>query len=173
LRELQHAKEQQNAVGVSFQAFRARTVLYEGDASSKCGGWKMIRKDRWLTLAEVAKELSVERPELNKLARKEQVQYARRLLRRIENRNLDRYSRVDRGRLLVSRNALEYLRPHDGRTLSLLERGVSDLKHSFRGLKQKVTGHGARLRVLERKQELTAKYLEAMSSVDSFELASE
>lgn len=125
-----------------------------------------MRRDRWLRLHEVIALLAERYPDLLAIRPASQRKKVRRIIRRAELRDGERYSRWYGRELVVSRNALESLLPYDGRVVANMERGLSELAQNHRTLKRQVNAHGARIGVLERKQALTSKYLADVSELD-------
>lgn len=124
------------------------------------------RRDRWLRLDEVIALLAERHPELLKIQPASRRTKVRRIVRRAEKRDGERYSRLFGRELVVSRNALESLLPFDQRVVANVERGLADVAQNQRALKRQVNGHGSRIRVLERRSELTAQYIAAWEAAD-------
>lgn len=105
------------------------------------------RRDRWLTLIEVAEIMKLAHPN-----RDERRRYVRRAIRRAEQRDGCSYTkRVGKlGQLYVSVSALETLLPYDAETFTKLGRSVADIAQIQRDHKRQIQGHGARLRVVEK-----------------------
>lgn len=131
-----------------------------------------LKRDRWLTLDEVIALLVDRYPKLLALHNKSRRQRVRRILKRVEQRDGERYTKLHGRELVVSRNALESLLPYDARVWSRLEESVAKLAQNQRSLKRQVNGHGSKIRQLEKKQELTTQYLAAIQAVDRVRRAS-
>lgn len=127
------------------------------------------RRDRWLSLGEVIGLLAERYPDLLKLEHPERRQKVRRIIRRAERRDGERYSKIDGRDLVVSRNALESLLPYDARTFSNLERSVAQNAQNHRHLRRQVNGLGARIGKVEKKQELADRYLVGLAELDASE----
>lgn len=124
------------------------------------------RRDRWLSMREVAELLEKTHSRLHKLSRKRRLEYVRRVIRRAERRDCERYTRRVGRDLYLSRNALETLLPWDADSLTNIERNVSELAQKQRDLKRQLNGHGSRINSLEEKHRLTTEYLAALQRVD-------
>lgn len=128
------------------------------------------RRDRWLSLAEVIALLAERFPDLLKLRNASRRKKVRRIIRRAERRDGERYSKLvpaPGGReLVVSRNALESLMPYDGRVFAQIERATAENAQNHRDLKRQVKGHGARLRTVEQKQELMKDFFARWTELD-------
>lgn len=129
-------------------------------------------------MPEVLESLKKKRPEfwaqIAGRTRKAQLQVIRRLVRRAERRDAWRFTKRVDGDLFVCIDALEALLPVDIETVAAVEKGLTDLNERHMGLQRQVNGHGSKLRshgerltILERKQELTAKFMIAYAEADS------
>jgi hypothetical protein len=125
-----------------------------------------LRPDRWLTLSEVALHLEERRPKLKRLIEKRRREYVLRVVRRLEKREGERCTKRVGREWFISRNAIEKLKPWDLRTQSDLEHDVADLAQKHRQLHRQVNGHGARLRIIEEKEKLTAKFIADFAALD-------
>lgn len=123
------------------------------------------RRDRWLSLAELATLLERLHPRLTALNHRERRRWVRRVVQRAERRDAERYTKRVGRELFVSRNALETLMPWSPDTLSGLERNVAELAQNHRGLKRQVNGHGSRLRNLEEWRRLAAEFVARTQSL--------
>ena len=125
------------------------------------------RRDRWLSLLEVAELLSRELPRIATLSRKRRREYVLRLVRRVEKRDDDRISKLVGRAWYVSRNAVDALQRWEPEALSELERAVEDLHAKSKEQERRINGHGSRLRTLEEKQRLADQYLTGMATLES------
>lgn len=123
-------------------------------------------RDRWYSLIELAELLEQEHPKLAALSRPARRKFVWRLVRGIERRDREPYSRREGRALLVSQRALEGLRRKGQRPISELEDGLAQLRHEQKTLNRKVNGHGARIHVLERKQALTTRHLQDVHALE-------
>jgi hypothetical protein len=103
------------------------------------------RRDRWLTLIEVAEIMKLAHPN-----RDERRRYVRRAIRRAEQRDGCAYTKRVGKSLYVSVTALETLLPFDADTFTKLGRSVADIAQIQRELRRQLNGHGSRLRVVEK-----------------------
>lgn len=117
------------------------------------------RRDRWLSLLDVAALLEKLEPKLSKLNRRERRRWVRRIAQRAERRDAERYTKRVGRELYVSRNAIETLLPWSPEALSELERGLADLAQNQRALQRQVNGQGARIKNLEEWRKLTVEYI--------------
>jgi hypothetical protein len=118
-----------------------------------------VRRDRWLTLADVSDRLAAFHAKLASLSRREQRRYIRRLLQRIERRDGERYTKRVGREVVVSLLGLESLLPYDPERVTGIEAKVVELGQKHRELHRQVNGHGARLRIVEQDQAAASKYL--------------
>jgi len=125
------------------------------------------RRDRWLSLLEVAELLARELPRIATLSRKRRREYVLRLVRRVEKRDDDRISKLVGRAWYVSRNAVDALQRWEPEALSELERAVEDLHAKSKEQERRINGHGSRLRTLEEKQRLADQYLTGMATLES------
>lgn len=123
-------------------------------------------KDQWFGLVELAALVEGQHPKLGAMKRATKRKYMWRLIRRIELRDGERYTKLAGRDLLVSRRALESLLPKDQQVLTGLETSFGHLAQEHRALRRQVNDHGARIRVLERKERITRKYLDDMAQAD-------
>ena len=124
------------------------------------------RRDRWISMGELADLIEIRNEKLVSMTRRERVRHARRLVRRAERRDTERYTkRIGRG-LYVSVRAVETLMAWDPEALSEIERQQGELAQEHRDIKRQVNGHGARIRNLEKWRELTTQYLADVSALD-------
>jgi hypothetical protein len=116
------------------------------------------RPERWLPMAEVLDRLlaaeeehaSGAPPEPSALSlkpRKRQIEYVRRMVRRVERRETWRVTKRIGPYIYVSTRALEFLLPEGITTTS--ERKLENLHHSHRDLMRRVNGYGSKLRDLQ------------------------
>lgn len=125
------------------------------------------RKDRWYTLIELARILEPSHPRLTDMKRATRRKYVYRILRALERRNSTLYAKRVGRALYVSKRALEDLLPQETlKALDQLEQNQIDLAQDHRKLKSQVNDHGARIRILEKKQKLTAEFLARYAALD-------
>jgi len=125
------------------------------------------RRDRWLSLIEVADLLAKEIPRVAGLSRKRKREHVLRLVRRVERRDNERISKQVGREWYVSRNAVDAMQRWEPEALSELERAVEDLHAKSREQDRRINGHGSRLRTLEEKQRLADQYLTGMATIES------
>ena len=125
------------------------------------------RRDRWLTLVQVAELLKL--THATKAARRRHVL---RLIRGVEYRTRTQLARRFGNRLYVSVNALEALLPIT-ENMAELERQMGAIRQNQDSLNRKVNGHGSRIRKLELGQQFTADYLAKMAGLDRVKNGSE
>lgn len=125
-------------------------------------GWpvKSPRKERWLSLLEVATLLKLDQQHPARRRR-----YVLRFIRRVEARTQEKISKLFGNRVYVSLRAVEMLVPHDTEALVNVERDLAALGQKHRELARKVRGHGSRLRKLETAQQHTTDYLAKMAEL--------
>ena len=104
------------------------------------------RRDRWLSLIEVANIMKLENPK-----RDERRRLVRRAVQRAEKRDECRYTKRVGKSLYVSVAALETLLPYDAEAFSKLGRSVADIAQIQRDHGRQLNGIGARVRVVEKK----------------------
>ncbi len=124
------------------------------------------RRDRWLSLLEVADLLARELPRIGTLSRKRRREYVLRLVRRVEKRDEDRISKRVGRCWYVSRNAVDALQRWEPEALSELEKAVEHLHAKSKEQDRRINGHGSRLRTLEEKQRLADQYLTGMAVLE-------
>lgn len=128
------------------------------------------RRQRWISIPEVLEGLSKKYPafvaKLEGKPRKRQLEVVRRLVRRAERRDACRFTKRVDGDIFVNVDTLEALLPVDVEKVAVVEQDVANLHERHRGLVKQVNGHGAKLRdhdqritLLEKEQQLTAKYI--------------
>jgi hypothetical protein len=103
------------------------------------------RRDRWLTLIEVAGIMKLSEPR-----RDERRRYVRRAIRRAEQRDGCLYTKRVGKSLYVSVSALESLLPYDAETFTKMGRSIADIAQIQREQGRQLNGHGARLRAVEK-----------------------
>ncbi len=128
------------------------------------------RRDKWFKLVELAALISPQHPRLTGLRRESQRKYIWRLVRALELRDGCAYMKRAGGLLYVSRRALEALMPTDERVLTSLERDLADVAQIQRHMRRQLNGYGARILVLEKKQQLTHDYLRDMAAADETQM---
>jgi len=125
------------------------------------------RRDRWFLLIELADILKPNHPKLEAMSRPTRRKYIYRLIRSLERRNGTQYAKRVGRALYVSRRAVEDLLPQETlKSIDELESNQIELASEHRKLKSQVNDHGARIRKLEKKQQLTSEYLAKISAVD-------
>lgn len=131
------------------------------------------RRDRWLSLLEVAEVIAKEHPRIAALSQRRKREHVRRLIRRVERVQGERLSKRVGRELWVSRNGADALRKWDPSSLDELGRAVSDLHQKQREQQRQLNGHGAKLREhrgrltnLEEKQRAADMYLQAIARID-------
>lgn len=117
------------------------------------------RRDRWLSLLEVAALLDSLEPRLSKLSKRERRRWVRRIAQRAERRDSERYTKRVGRELYVSRNAVETLMPWSPEQLSELERNQARLVQNHKALQRQVNGHGARIKNLEEWRRLATAFV--------------
>ncbi len=119
------------------------------------------RRDRWLSMAEVAHVMGLKSP--NPRVRRLRVS---RLLRRLERRDGTTYTRrfgPGNGKLYVSVSALEQLMPWDPGTLTAIRGDVGELGTRTKRLERRVAGHDRDLAKLADWQRRSMELLSEMS----------
>lgn len=124
------------------------------------------RRDRWLSLLEVAHLLDAQAPKLAELSRKRRREHVLRLVRRCERRDGERMSKLVGREWFVSRNSVDALRKWEPESMGELERAVSDLHAKQKEQQRQLNGHGSRIRTIEEKQRLADQYLRGMATLD-------
>jgi hypothetical protein len=125
------------------------------------------RRDRWLSLLEVADLLARQIPRVGNLNRKRKREYVLRLVRRVERRDGSRMSKLVGREWFVSRNGVDALRRWEPEALSELEAAVSHLHQKSRDHDRRLNAHGSRIRELAEKQRLADDYLTGMAKLNS------
>lgn len=131
------------------------------------------RRDRWLSLFEVARLLDPHTPNLAKLSRKRRREYVLRLVRRCERRDGNAISKRVGRECFVSRNAVDALQQWEPEALSELERAVEHLHAKMKQHDRQINAHGSRLRIVEEKQRLASEFLTGMARLEAAELPQE
>lgn len=128
---------------------------------------KPPRRDRWLSLVEVAAIMKLAHPK-----RDERRRYVRRAIRRAEQRDGCRYTKRVGKALYVSVQALETLLPYDAETFTQLGRSVAQIAQVQRSHGRQLNDHGAKhravaksIKTLEEHQALTDQALEGIGKV--------
>jgi len=124
------------------------------------------RKDRWLSLLEVADLLAREIPRIAELSRKRRREHILRLVRRCERRDGERMSKRVGREWFVSRNAVDALQRWEPEALSELQRSVEHLHAKTREHGRRINAHGSKLRELAEKQRLADDYLTGLARLD-------
>lgn len=121
------------------------------------------RRDRWLSLLEVASLLGRHRQELLAKSKRLQRRHVLRLVRQCERRDGSRISRRVGRQWFVSRNAIDALQQWEPESLSELERSVEDLHAKVKEHGRRLNAHGADIRNLKAEQQLARDYLSGMA----------
>jgi hypothetical protein len=124
------------------------------------------RRDRWLSLLEVADLLARTIPRLAAMSRKRKREYVLRNVRRVERRDGERISKRVGRECFVSRNSVDALQQWEPEALTELQRAVSHLHQKTRDHDRQIRSHGSKLRELAEKQRLADQYLSGMARVD-------
>lgn len=117
---------------------------------------------RWLKLAAVADLMRVEHTDPHY-----RVQYVRRLLRRLEERDGTAYLRrfgAGRGNLYVSPAALEQLDPYSPGAVGKIKDEVTSVKADQGELRRQVNAHGARILSLEKFRRATQAFVKELAA---------
>jgi hypothetical protein len=131
------------------------------------------RKDRWLSLLEVARLLDAHQPKLTKLSRKRRREHVLRLVRRCEKRDGSPISRRVGREWFVSRNAVDALQQWEPEALSELERAVEHLHAKTKLHDRQINAHGSRIRILEERERISRDFLTRNAELDAAELPQE
>jgi uncharacterized membrane-anchored protein YjiN (DUF445 family) len=131
------------------------------------------RRDRWLSLLEVATLLDEHAPRLAQLSRKRRREHVLRLVRRVERRDGERLSKRVGREWFVSRNAVDALQRWEPEALSELERSVAHLHAKTKQHDRQLNAHGSKLRELAEKQRLADAYLTGLARLDAAPLPQE
>lgn len=127
------------------------------------------RRQRWLSVAEVASRLETLLPKLASKPRKRRLEAVRRLVRRAEQRDSTRFTKRAGRELYVSVDALSSLLPVDVARLDSIDASLADLHSRHRQLAKVVNGQGARVHKLETRmdkaEELQAATTDAIAAV--------
>ncbi len=127
------------------------------------------RRQRWLSIGEVAERLAQLYPKLGDKTRKRRLEAVRRLVRRAERRDSTRFTKRAGRDLYVSVDALSSLLPVDVARLDSIDASLADLHQRHRQLAARVNGHGSKLRDLETRmakaEELQAATTDAVAAV--------
>lgn len=107
------------------------------------------RRQRWLSVGEVAARLETLLPKLADKPRKRRLEAVRRLVRRAEIRDSTRFTKRAGRELYVSVDALSSLLPVDVARLDGIDASLADLHQRHRQLERRVNGHGSKIREVE------------------------
>jgi hypothetical protein len=124
------------------------------------------RKDRWLSLLEVANLLARAIPRLSEMTVKRRREYILRLVRRVERRDDERISKRVGREVFVSRNAVDALQKWEPEALSELQRSVAHLHEKSKEHTRRINDHGSKLRELAEKQRLADQYIAGMARIE-------
>lgn len=125
------------------------------------------RRDRWLSLLEVARLLDAHTPKLGQLSRKRRREHVLRLVRRVERRDGGQISKRVGREWFVSRNAVDALQQWEPEALSELERAVEHLHAKTKHHDRQINAHGSRLRVLEERERIARDFLTRNAQLDA------
>ncbi len=123
------------------------------------------RRDRWLSLLEVADLLAREIPRIAQLSRKARRQHVLRLVRRCERRDGERLSKRVGREWFVSRNGVDALQKWEPEALTELQREVAHLHQKQRDQQRQINGHGSRITTLERESRVYDRYVRDMAKI--------
>lgn len=104
---------------------------------------KQPRRDRWLSLIDVAAIMKLAHPK-----RDERRRYVRRAIRRAEQRDGCRYTKRVGKSLYVSVQALETLLPYDAETFTQLGQSVAQIAQVQRLHTRQLNDHGSKHRAV-------------------------
>ncbi|HEY3496023.1 MAG TPA: hypothetical protein VGK73_15100 [Polyangiaceae bacterium] len=131
------------------------------------------RRDRWLSLLEVANLLARELPRLAELSRKSRRRHVLRIVQRCERRDGERLSKKIGREWFVSRNAVDALQKWEPEALTELQREVAHLHQKAREQQRQMNGYGSKLRehgskigVLEEKQRANEDYFRTIGRIE-------
>lgn len=125
-----------------------------------------LRQDRWYTLAELATVLEEKHAKLVGMSRPSRRKHVWRLVRMLERRDGERYSKRVGRALYVSRRLLESLLPLDERVVTAIENSVAEVAQNQRAMRRQLNAHGARISNLEKRQKLADHYLNGIATLD-------
>ncbi len=124
------------------------------------------RRDRWLSLLEVADLLAREIPRIRELSRKARRQHVLRIIRRCERRDGSRISKRVGREWFVSRNAVDALQKWEPEALTELQREVAHLHAKTKEQQRQINGHGSRIHSLEEKQRANENYFREIGRIE-------
>lgn len=125
------------------------------------------RRDRWLSLLDVARLLDAHSPKLARLSRKRRREHVLRLVRRCEKRDGNPISKRVGREWFVSRNAVDALQQWEPEALSELERAVEHLHAKTKQHDRQINSHGSRIRMLEERERISREYLTRNAQLDA------
>jgi hypothetical protein len=131
------------------------------------------RRDRWLSLLEVAELLAREIPRIRELSRKARRQHVLRIIRRCERRDGARISKRVGREWFVSRNAVDALQRWEPEALTELQRAVEHLHAKSKEQQRQINGHGSRIHILEQRVRAADRYLTDTARIERAANASE
>lgn len=123
---------------------------------------RRFRRDRWLTLLELAERLNL--PHESKDERR---RVARRIIRRLEKRDGVLYTRTHGpprpgSRVWVSIGAIEQLIPWDPGTLTAMRDDIDGLGVRVKRAERQIAGHDRDIRTLQLLQQKAAEFADAV-----------
>lgn len=121
----------------------------------------MVRRERWLTLLEVADLMKL--PQRSRASRRRAVL---RVVRMAERVNRERITKLVGNKVYVSTFRLEDLFPIGDERIFNIESAIADLHQKHNLLDVRVTNHAARIGKVERQQALTTKYLADVQALE-------
>lgn len=135
------------------------------------------KRTRWLSIpdlvTQILKRTNKFAESIRPKSRKVQVQAVRRLVKRAERRDEERFTKRIGREIYVKAESVEALLPDNYETVTRLEAKVEDHAHHIRQIRDHQTGHGTRLREhdrrickVEKKQELFAKFQAELIALD-------
>jgi hypothetical protein len=121
----------------------------------------VVRRERWLSLVEVADLLKLTQP--NRAARR---RAALRIVRMAEHLNETKLTKRFGNKVYVSNVMVETLFPLSEDRVFNVESSLAELSQKHRALDRKVTNHGARIGKCERQQALAQDYLKGLAQLE-------
>jgi hypothetical protein len=127
------------------------------------------RADRWIRLYDLGVILRKTHTDLQGLSRRVLRQRVYRIVRTAESFHERRFTKLWRGRLYVSVNALDEIKPPDDQRLGQIEINQVDARTKIARLERQSNSHGARIRNLEKWRELTQQYMADVAALECAE----
>jgi nuclear transport factor 2 (NTF2) superfamily protein len=125
------------------------------------------RRDRWLSLMEVAELIGRHNKRVLALSRKRRREHVLRLVRRVERINEQRIAKRVGREWFVSRNYVDALQQWEPEALSELEQNVASIKQKQEAQQRQINGHGSRLRIVEKRQHAAETFLSTIAKLDA------